>query len=296
LTLLWLCLSVTPAFAQKIIRVAASSQDLAAIAQAVGGDKVSVFSLSSGMQNPHFVPPKPSAMVKLKNADMVVRTGMELDIWMDPLIEGSRNTALFRNAAGYVDASVGVHVLGAPASKIDRSMGDVHPYGNPHYWLDPVNAKTISLNIVNGLKRVDPADAAYFDAQRQAFLKQLAAHLTQWIQQAKPLAGTPVITYHDSWPYFAGRFGLNVVGTVEPLPGMPPSPKSLAQLIAKAKSQQVKFILVEPYFNRASCDAVAQASGARVIVMPPSVGGAPGVNDYFQLFDRDLGLLLQALH
>lgn len=276
------------------LKVVTSSEDLAAIAQAVGGEKVEVFSIGKGYQDPHFVPPKPSYILKLQNADLLVRTGMELDIWLDPLVEGSRNRRIFRNGPAYVDASQGIHVLGAPASKLDRSLGDVHPYGNPHYWLDPVNAKYISLNIANGLKRIDPADAAYFDAHRLLFLKALAAKLTVWIKKAEPLKGVKVITYHDSWPYFEQRFGLDIVGHIEPKPGIPPSPRYLAELMQNVKVQHVKLILVEPYYNRSAPDMIARATGAKVIILPPSVGGLPGVDNYFALFDTLINTLLKS--
>jgi ABC-type Zn uptake system ZnuABC Zn-binding protein ZnuA len=289
------CLSSQSANAAEKLNIVTSTQDLASIVQGVGGDKVEVFSISSGNQNPHFVPPKPSYILKLKKADLLVRTGMDLDIWLDSLIESSRNQKIFRNGNAYVDASMGISILGAPASKIDRSMGDVHSFGNPHYWLDPVNAKYISLNVLNGLKRIDPADAAYFEQHRQVFLKTLASNLTGWLKKAKALSGVPVITYHDSWPYFTQRFGLDVIGRIEPLPGIPPSPKYLTQLIAKVRSEHVKLIIMEPYFNRSAPDAIAKATGAKVVVLAPSVGGVPGIDDYFQLFNYQLDTLLKNL-
>jgi zinc/manganese transport system substrate-binding protein len=295
LLVLALVLPNLSAVAAGKLKVITATEDLASIVREVGGDKVEVFSISQGNQNPHFVPPKPSYMLKLKNADLLVRTGMELDIWLDPLIEGSRNTRIFRNGPGYVDASLGLHALGPAASKIDRSMGDVHPYGNPHYWLDPVNAKSISLNVVNGLKRVDPADATYFDQRRMIFLKGLAARLTGWINEAKPLSGVPIITYHDQWPYFQQRFGIKVVGHLEPLPGIPPSPKSLAQLIEQAKKEHVKLIITAPYYNQGPALTVARATGAKVVQVPTSVTASAGVTSYFQLFDTIIGALVKNL-
>jgi len=284
-----------PAWAADKIQVVTSLEDLAAITRAVGGDKVEVFSIGKGYQNPHFVPPKPSFILKLKGADLLVQVGMGLEPWLQPLVDSSRNSRIFRGSPGFVDASVGVPALGIPVGRVDRSMGDVHGMGNPHYWLDPVNAKYISANIVNGLKRVDPADSAYFEQQRQIFLKRLAGKLTGWVKQAKPLQGLHVVTYHQSWPYFANRFGLNVVGFIEPQPGIPPSAKYLAGLIPKLKNQNVKLIIMEPYFNRQSADMVAKAIGAKVVVLPPSVGGTPEVTDYFGLFDYQLRMLLKNL-
>lgn len=283
------------AFAAGKIKVVTSLPDLASITRAVGGDKVEVFSIGKGNQDPHFIPPKPSFILKLKDADMLVQVGMGLEAWLPPLVENSRNQKIFRNGPGFVDASVGLPALGVPAVKVDRSMGDVHGMGNPHYWLDPVNAKYISANIVNGLKRVDPADSAYFDQQRMIFLKSLATHLTGWMKQAKPLQGVKVITYHDSWPYFSRRFGLDIVGFIEPKPGIQPSPKYLAELIKRVKDQHVKLIIMEPYFNRQNPDMLAKATGAKVVVLPPSVGGAPGVDDYFDLFSYQIKTLLDNL-
>jgi len=287
-----------PAFAKpqapsQKIHVVTSSEDLESITKAIAGDKADVTSIGKGYQNPHFVPPKPSFMLKLKDANLLVEIGMELEVWLNPLVEGSRNSRIYKNAPGFVDASYGVPVLGSPASKIDRSLGDVHPFGNPHYWLDPVNAKYISANITEGLIRVDPDNAAYYEAHHQIFLKQLAHEITGWINRAKPLRGVHVITYHESWTYFANRFGLDVVGTIEPKPGIPPTPKHTQWLIETAQKQHVKFIMVEPYYNHAVADQVAKASGAKVVIVPPSVGGASGADNYFTLFDTILNLLLQ---
>lgn len=297
LQLLCLSLLLLPngAFAAGKIKVVTSLSDLAAITSAVGGDKVEVFSIGKGNQDPHFVPPKPSFILKLKDADMVVQVGMGLEPWLPPLIENSRNLKLFRGAPGFVDTSFGIPVLNIPYGKVDRSLGDVHGQGNPHYWLDPVNAKYISANIVAGLKRVDPADSDYFDQHRQAFLKALAGKLTVWVKEAKPLNGVKVITYHQSWPYFEKRFGLNVVCNIEPKPGIQPSPKYIASLIARVKAENIQLIIMEPYFNRQVPDMIAKATGIKVVVLPPSVGGMPGINDYFELFDYQLSTLLKSI-
>jgi zinc/manganese transport system substrate-binding protein len=291
--LLFLMLGLVP-HAKAKIKVVTSTEDLAAITQAVGGDKVEVTSLGKGYQNPHFVPPKPSFILKLKDAQLLVTIGMDLDIWLPPLVESSRNRKLFRGNPGYVDASIGIPIQGAPAVRVDRSLGDVHGMGNPHYWLDPVNAKVISSNIVSGLKRVDPANGAYYDQQRQIFLKQLAGKLTGWLTMAKPLKGLKVITYHQSWPYFEKRFGLDTMGYVEPKPGIPPTPKHTQEIIQLIKQNNIKMILVEPYFNRATPDMIAKATGAKVLVIPSSVGGVPGATNYMGLFDTLLSTLLKA--
>ncbi|HEY9685558.1 MAG TPA: metal ABC transporter substrate-binding protein [Coleofasciculaceae cyanobacterium] len=295
LSLLLFVMSPAAMAAGGKIKVVTTSQDLAAIARSVGGDKVEVFAMGKGYQNPHFVPPRPSFILKLKDADLLVSSGLDLEPWLQPLVENSRNANVFTNASGYVDASVGVPLLQVPSNRVTRQMGDLHGFGNPHYWLDPVNAKYISANIVNGLKRVDPQDAAYFDQQRQIFLKQLSGKITGWMNAAKPLQGLKVIAYHNSWPYFEKRFGLNIVALLEPKPGIPPSPKHLQEVIRKAKEENVKVIIMDPYFPRSGPDLVAKATGAKVVVLPSSVGAFPDVTDYFSLFDRQIALLKQAL-
>ncbi len=290
------CLALCPvANAANKIKVVTALPDLASITQAIGGDKVEVFSIGKGYQDPHFIPPKPSFIVKLKNAQMLVRVGLGLDIWLDSLIRSSGNPKIYFGAPGYVDASIGIPVLEFPNRKIDRSLGDIHALGNPHYWLDPVNAKYISADIVAGLKRVDPADGAYFDQRRMMFLKELANKLTGWIHQAAPLKGVRVISYHDSWPYFERRFGLKVVGFIEPKPGIPPTPKHTQYLIQLVRQENVKLIMMEPYYLSSTPKMIAAATGAKVIVVPPSVGGVPGANDYFSLFDTILNRLLTNL-
>lgn len=295
LLIITLLLTGSPvAFADKV-KIVTTTEDLASIARSVGGDKVEVFAMGKGFQNPHFIPPRPSFILKLKEADLLVAVGMDLEPWLQPLVQNSRNSRIFLNATGYVDCSVGVPLLQVPVNRVNRTMGDIHAQGNPHYWLDPVNAKFISANIVNGLKRVDPAGAAYYDQQRQAFLKQLAGKITGWVGAAKPLNGVKVIAYHNSWPYFEKRFGLDIVTFIEPKPGIPPSPKHLQSVIQTAKKHGVKVIIMEPYFPRSGPDMVAKATGAKVIVLPPSVGGSKAAADYFSLFDQLIALMKQAI-
>lgn len=301
-SIIFLCLFVVIALPQSLdadtsgkIRVVTSTPDLAAIARAVGGDKVEVSSIAIGSQNLHFVPARPSHILKLKNADLLVQVGMGLEPWLPPLVESSRNAKIFLGSPGFVDASQGVTALNVPNGRVDRSMGDVHSAGNPHYWLDPVNAKIISGNILQGLKRADSENAAYYEQQRQAFLKQLASQLTGWMKRAQPLQGEKVITYHDSWPYFSKRFGLKVVGFIEPKPGITPSPKHIQSLIRQVKQEKVSLIIMEPYFNRSAPDMIAAATGARVVVLPPSVGGVSQAKDYWSLFDTLLDTMLKNL-
>ena len=277
------------------LKVAATTEDLGALAREVGGDRITVDVFSRGYQDPHFVEPKPSFILKLVNADLLIVVGRELEIgWLPPLITQSRNAKIQLGGQGYLDASQNVRILEIPTGQITRAMGDVHPAGNPHYWLDPDNGRRIAQAIRDKLSELVPAEAAYF-AQRYAdFDKRLAEAQKRWDATMAPFKGTKVVTYHRSWPNFAERFGLNVVGYVEPKPGIPPTPSHTVELVAEMKRQGVKVILVEPYFDVKTPEAVGRQTGAEVLVMPPSVGGVKEASDYIKLFDYDVNLLATA--
>jgi ABC-type Zn uptake system ZnuABC Zn-binding protein ZnuA len=280
--------------AQAPIKVITTTEDLASIAEQIGKERVQVESLSKGYENLHFVRLKPSFIVKLRDADMLVIAGMGIDEWVFTLIQKSANKTIFRGSKGYVNASNGVKPLNMPSERVNRSMGDIHGEGNPHYHLDPVNAKYMALNITRGLKKVDPAGAAVYEANYQRFLKELAAKLTTWLKQAAPLKGKNIITYHDSWPYFANRFGLKIVNNIEPKPGIPPSAKHVSYLVDQIKQSDVDVIMVEPYFNKSIPDMIGRKTGINVITVPSSTGGVAGVNSYFELFDKLIDQLIQA--
>lgn len=284
-----------PALAAEKLQVVASTPDLADLTRAVGGTRVEVSSLALGSQDYHFVPARPSFILKLKQADVLVHIGLDLEQWLPPLVASSRNGKIFTGGLGNVDCSIGLPLLQVPQGRVDRSMGDIHGNGNPHYWLDPVNARYITANIANGLKRVDPAGAAYYDAQRTAYLKQLAPKITQWMNEAKPLKGLKVVAYHNSWPYFEKRFGLNIVGFIEPKPGIPPSPKHIQTVITLMKSQDVKIIIMEPYFSQSIAEMIAKAAGAKVVILPPAIGAIPSVTSYMGLFETQLDRLNEAI-
>jgi zinc/manganese transport system substrate-binding protein len=279
-----------------VINVITSTQDLASIVKEIGGDKVTVESLAKGYQDPHFVEAKPSFILKLNRADLLVAVGRELEIgWMPPLITQSRNSKIQPGSPGYLDASQNARILDIPTGPITRAMGDVHPQGNPHYWLDPDNGRRIAQQVQGKLTELSRADAAYF-AQRYAdFDRRLADATRRWKATMAPYKGTKVVTYHRSWPNFADAFGLDVIGYIEPKPGIPPSPAHTLGLEQEMKRQNVKIILVEPYFDLKTPNAIARDTGAKVLVMPPSVGGVKEVNDYFQLFDYDINLLVNAI-
>jgi zinc/manganese transport system substrate-binding protein len=297
--LAWTCFILagstgTPAAAA--INVVTTTEDLASIVREVGGDKVAVEAIARGYQDPHFVEPKPSFIIRLHNADLLVVVGKELEVaWLPPLITQSRNAKIQPNGAGYLDASLTARIVDIPTGQITRAMGDVHPQGNPHYWLHPDNGRRIAKAVQNKLTELSAGDAAYF-AQRYAdFDRRLAEGETRWMAAMAPYKGLKIVTYHRSWTNFAEEFGLDVVGYVEPKPGIPPSPAHTLTLIQEMKRQGIKIILVEPYFDLKTPQSIARDTGATVLVMPPSVGGTKEVPDYIRLFDHNVSLLVSAI-
>ncbi len=288
-------ISPAPARAAGKLYIVTATTDLAALAQEVGGDRVQVESIARGYQDPHFVEAKPSFLLKLKRADLLIVVGLQLEIgWLPPLITQSGNPRIQPAAAGYLDASQFAEILEIPTTQVTRAMGDVHPLGNPHYWLDPDNGLRIARGIQHKLGNMRPGDAAHFEQRYQAFSQRLQQEEKKWEEAAKAFHGRKVVTYHRSWPNFTRHFDLNVVGYVEPRPGIPPSPGHTVELIQMMKRENVKVILVEPYFDLKTPNAVARETGAQVVVLLPSVGGEKDVTDYFKLFDYDIALLTKA--
>jgi zinc/manganese transport system substrate-binding protein len=282
--------------AQSKLKVVATTEDLGAIAQEVGGDRITVESLAKGYQDPHFVEAKPSFILKLKDADLLIVVGRELEIgWLPPLVQQSRNAKIQAGADGYLDASLHARILDIPQGQITRAMGDVHPSGNPHFWLDPENGKIVAKDIAAKLAQYRPNDKAYFDQRLNDFNNRVTEGLKRWTTAMAAFKGVKVVTYHRSYPNFADRFGLDVIGYVEPRPGIPPSPGHTLDLIQEMKRQQVKVILMEPYFDQKTPNSIASQTGAKVLVLPPSVGGEKSVTDYMKLFDYDINLLSSAL-
>jgi len=285
-----------PAPAQSRLNVMTTTEDLASIGREIGGDRIVVESIARGYQDPHFVEAKPSFILKLQRADLLVAVGRELEIgWLPPLIQQSRNAKIQPGANGYLDASLQARILDIPQGQITRAMGDVHPLGNPHYWLDPENGKVIARAIAGRLSVVRPNDKAYFDQRLADFTNRLTDAEKRWLSQMAPYRGTKVVTYHRSFTNFADPFGLDVIGYVEPRPGIPPTPQHTLDLINEMKRQNVKIVLVEPYFDLKTPNAIGRQTGARVLVLPPSVGGIKEVSDYFKLFDYDIALLVNAI-
>jgi len=286
--------SVQPASAA--LKVVTTTADLGALAKEVGGDKVQVDSFAKGYQDPHFVEPKPSFILKLHSADLLIAVGRELEIgWLPPLIQQSRNSKIQPGSDGYLDASLQAAILELPTGQVTRAMGDVHPLGNPHYWMDPENGKRVAKEIADKLSQFRPNDKAFFQQKLTDFNAKLDAAEKGWLAQMAPYKGTKVVTYHRSFPNFAERFGLDIVGYVEPKPGIPPSPQHTLDLITDMKRLNVKIVLVEPYFDLKTPNSIGRDTGAQVLVMPPSVGGVKEITDYFKLFDYDINLFLEAM-
>jgi len=285
-----------PARADSKVKVVATTEDLASITREVGGDRVEVDALARGYQDPHYVEAKPSFILKLNRAELLVAVGRELEIsWLPPLIQQSRNSRIQPGADGSLDASLHARILEIPTGQITRAMGDVHPLGNPHYWLDPENGVLVAKDIADHLCRIRPNDRAYFERREADFEQRLRAAAKGWEEAMVPYRGLQVVTYHRSFPNFAERFGLVVMGYVEPRPGIPPSPSHTIDLISEMKRLGVKLVLVEPYFDLKTPNSIGRETGAKVVVFLPSVGGVKEVTDYFQLFDYNVKQLLAAI-
>jgi zinc/manganese transport system substrate-binding protein len=294
-----LSLTLTNALtAVAALNVVTTTEDLAAIAREVGGEKVSVIALSRGYQDPHFVDAKPSFLMKLSRADLFIEVGKELEVgWVPPLVTNSRNEKIQPAAPGNLDASRDVAVLELPTGQVSRAEGDVHPYGNPHYWLDPENGLKIAEEIRERLAQLSPDDAATFQERTDAFSKRLKESILAWNKRAEAigLKGLPVVTYHRSWTYFAKAFGFKVVDFVEPRPGIPPSPAHMHELEHLMRAEKVRLLIVEPFYDIKLPEKIALESGARLVVLGPSVGWQKGVDSYFDLFEKNLDILSEAL-
>ena len=289
-----LAILMTKSFAGTI-HVVATTQDLKSIAEFIGGNKVDVFGIATGYQNPHFVDPKPSYIIKLSNADLFITVGLDLETgWSPPLLASSHNPKIQKGSSGYVDASIGVQLMQVPSS-INRGEGDIHIYGNPHYWLDPLNGKQIARNICNGLERIFPEDKNLFEANLKTFDETIDTKLKTWNAQMASFKGTKIIAYHNEWCYFENRFGLQIVDFLEPKPGIPPTPSQLVKIIGEVKNNSIKVIISSPYFTTSSSEVVSKQTGAKVLTLATSVGAFPAVKNYFDLFDYNISQLTTAL-
>ncbi len=317
------------------VKVVATLPNLGSIAAAVGGERIELTTIAIGTQDAHFVDPKPSYMVKLRNASLLLVNGLDLEIgWVPPLTQGARTARLLQGGPGYIDCSAGIHVVEIP-TVLSRAEGDVHPYGNPHYLTDPLNAEIVAGTIAEALKRVDPGSAQAYEEGRKAFVRQLheavfgkelvdlvggpklareatagtldafldgtsiggaplRARMGGWLGKMQPVRGQPVITYHKDYSYFASRFGLRVIDSVEPKPGIQPSAKHLEELVQRLKAGAARVIITRPYVEHRSTDSLAERTGVKVITLPLEVGGAPVATDYFKLLAYVTDEIVQA--
>lgn len=281
--------------AAKTLNVVATTPDLAALAREIGGDAVSVTALAKPTEDPHFVDPKPSHLITLNRADVLIEGGAELELgWLPPLLDNARNSRIAAGAPGRVVASQGIRMTEVPAT-FDRSKGDIHSLGNPHFMVDPLNAKIVAADIAEHLARIDPTNAEKFRANLARFNATVDRKLPEWQRQLAPYRGTRIVTYHKDFVYFAARFNLDIVQTLEPKPGIAPSPAHLADVVAAMKSSKARVILVQPYQNHRTAETVARQTGARVVEMPQQPGAVPNTATYFDLMDYLVRSLVGAL-
>jgi zinc/manganese transport system substrate-binding protein len=278
------------------LNVVTSTTDLYDIARAVGGSRIAVVHISEGYQDPHFVDPKPSFILQLRKADVFAFVGLDLEIgWMNLLLDGAKNPKIRQGGSGYLDVSQVVSVLDVARGNVDRSQGDVHPRGNPHYWLDPENGRRIARLFHDKFVALDPGGRGQYDAGYANFTAKLNAAERSWAPLLAQIKGKPVVAYHTSWRYFAAYTGMNIVGFMEPKPGVPPSPSHLLGLVRTMRQTGAKLIIMEPFYGRRTVDVIARQTGATVLVLPPSVGGLKSIADYVQLMTHDITQVANAL-
>lgn len=277
------------------IRVVATIPDLKALTEEVGGKLVDVESLARGTQNAHELEIRPSLMLKLRRANLLIENGLELDSWADVAVQGANNPNIVRGGSGRIDVSRGIQVLEVPSTRVDRSMGDVHPLGNPHYSLDPGMAPIITQNIVDGLGRFAPEYRAEFEKNRQAFLARLNEAMARWTRALEPIKGAKVVVYHPQWIYILTRFGLTQAAVLEDRPGIPASPAHLTRVIRQMKDERIKVIIVEPWNDLKLATRVADEAGAKAVVLASMVGGVKGADSYIGAIDYNVNVLAQAL-
>ena len=276
-------------------KIVTTTPDMKSIAEMIGGDKVSVTSIATGYQNPHFVDPKPSYIIGLSKANLFVTVGLDLETgWSPQLLTSSRNNKIQKGSPGYVDASEGVNLYQVPTAA-NRGEGDIHIYGNPHYWLDPLNGKIIARNIANGLERVDPSNRSAYETNLKTFDDKIDMKMKEWLTKMAPYKGTKIIAYHNEWVYFETRFGLHIVDFMEPKPGIPPTPSQLVKVIKEVKANAIKVIISSPYFTTSSSEVVTKQTGTKTLTLATSVGAFDPIKNYFDLFDYDVTQLIAAL-
>lgn len=287
-------LGLPPAWSAQPIKVVTTTSDLKSLVEVVGGKQVEVTSIALPAQDPHTFEPKLTNLQQLKSAQLVVKIGLDHDLWIERLLQETNNPNLQRGGKGYVDASTGIPLLEVRSTTLAPTPGHTHGAGNPHYWLDPLNAETITGAIMEGLSRVDAEHAKTYQENRAAFLAQLQTNVVNWAKQLAPYQGLPIVAYHNSWSYLARRFRLNVIDYIEPKPGVPASPTHLAGLIREMKDQQVPLVIKEPYESEKIPQLLSRKTGAKVVTLISSVGAIPEVQDYFSLFDYNVNALVHS--
>ena len=278
------------------LNVVATTPDIAAIAKEVGGDKIELITMARPTEDPHFVDAKPSFIVKLNKADVLIHGGAELEVgWLPKLIEQARNAKIISAAKGEVRCCEGVRMLEVP-EKLDRSAGDIHAAGNPHFLVDPKNAKIVAHHIAEAFASLDAANRSFYEANSARFIAALDAKLVEWQARLAPFRGQHVVAYHNSWLYFAERFEVKIEIFLEPKPGIPPSPAHLATVMAKMKEQNARVVIVDPYLNRKTAETVARGTGAKVVDVTQFPGGVKGTEGgYIALMDYLVNSLATAL-
>jgi zinc/manganese transport system substrate-binding protein len=295
LVLALVALSVSTAAGADKIRVVTTIPDLKALTEEVGGKLVDVDALARGTQNAHELEMRPSLMLKLRRADILIENGLDLDSWADVAVQSANNPNIVRGAPGRVDVSRGIRVLEVPSTRVDRSMGDVHPLGNPHYSLDPGMAPIVTQNIVDALARLAPDRRAELERNRQSFLSRLDEAMARWTRAMEPLKGAKVVVYHPQWIYLLTRFGLVQAATLEDRPGIPAAPAHVSRIIRQMRDEQIKVLIVEPWNDLKLANRVAEEAGAKAVVLASMVGGVKGADSYIGAIDHNVNTLVAAM-
>lgn len=290
----WMVLKPVGTYAENKIKIAATTTTLASICGEITGERAEIYSIASPNRDIHFYAPTPKDVLKVKKADVFVHMGLDLEMWRDPLLVAAGNPRFLGGGDASIDASRGISLLEIPTS-LSRAQGDIHLYGNPHYWLDPENAKIMARNIAEGLSQVFPEDSGVFMKNAETFTRKIDEKMKDWETRLVRYRGAPVVTYHNSWPYFAQRFGLVGVGHVEPKPGIPPSPKHIADLIRLMKEKGVKIIIKESFQESQTPKKIARETSARVLTLASAVGETRETSDYVSMIEHDIQLLQKAL-
>jgi ABC-type Zn uptake system ZnuABC Zn-binding protein ZnuA len=281
--------------AQEPLRIVATTTDLGSLAEAVGGNRITVASIVPPSTAAEEYQPRPQDLGRIRSADVLLRVGADYDLWLDRLAAQAQRPELRRGGAAHVDCSFAIALLDVRSVQVGPAGGHAHGSGNPHYWLDPANAAIITGVILEALARTDPGNAKHYENARLAFLKRLEARIADWERKLAPLQGKPLIAYHNSWSYYARRFRINVAGVIESRPGIPPSPSHLAALLKLMQSQQVSVIVRQPHEPAKNADFLASRTGAKVVLLAASVGAVPEAKDYLSLFDYNAQALANAM-